>query len=162
MSIEERPGCERFLCSNRSDKQRLLALVAEDIEWIVPGEDWPLAGTHRVHRDFGGRGSESVRSDSKLNIQSSRIRGRPRGRPGPGRRRLATGENQSPRIRRSWTIGSSTITVRNGKLTNIREYVDTQALARSSNTAVSPRNPDPIDTDTTRSDRKGLRNRVAC
>jgi len=27
----------------------LLALVAEDIEWIIPGEDWPLAGTHRGH-----------------------------------------------------------------------------------------------------------------
>ena len=31
------------------DKQRLLALVAEDIEWIVPGENWPLAGTHCGH-----------------------------------------------------------------------------------------------------------------
>jgi hypothetical protein len=24
-------------------------LSAEDIEWIIPGEDWPLAGTHRGH-----------------------------------------------------------------------------------------------------------------
>jgi hypothetical protein len=31
------------------------------------------------------------------------------------------------------------ITVRNGKLTNIREYVDTQALARASEMDVSPR-----------------------
>jgi ketosteroid isomerase-like protein len=31
------------------DKQGLLALSAEDIEWIIPGEDWPLAGTHRGH-----------------------------------------------------------------------------------------------------------------
>ena len=31
------------------------------------------------------------------------------------------------------------ITVRNGKLTNIREYIDTQALARASETAASPR-----------------------
>ncbi len=31
------------------DKQALLALVAEDLEWIIPGEDWPLAGTHRGH-----------------------------------------------------------------------------------------------------------------
>src|ERR1700761_9203478 len=31
------------------DKERVLALVAEDIEWIIPGEDWPLAGTHRGH-----------------------------------------------------------------------------------------------------------------
>jgi ketosteroid isomerase-like protein len=31
------------------------------------------------------------------------------------------------------------ITVQNGKLTNVREYVDTQALARASETAASPR-----------------------
>src|SRR6202047_3851181 len=31
------------------------------------------------------------------------------------------------------------ITIRNGKVTNIREYVDTQALARASETATSPR-----------------------
>ena len=31
------------------------------------------------------------------------------------------------------------ITVRNGKLTNVREYVDTQALARASEMAASPR-----------------------
>ena len=31
------------------DKEGLLALAAEDIEWIIPGEDWPLAGTHRGH-----------------------------------------------------------------------------------------------------------------
>jgi uncharacterized protein len=31
------------------------------------------------------------------------------------------------------------ITVRNGKLTNIREYVDTQALARASETDAIPR-----------------------
>ena len=31
------------------------------------------------------------------------------------------------------------LTVRNGKVTNIREYIDTQALARASETAASPR-----------------------
>jgi hypothetical protein len=31
------------------------------------------------------------------------------------------------------------ITVRKGKLTNIREYIDTQALARASEIAASPR-----------------------
>jgi uncharacterized protein len=30
------------------------------------------------------------------------------------------------------------ITVRNGKLTNIREYIDTQALSRASETDASP------------------------
>src|ERR1700754_138805 len=31
------------------DKQGLLSLSAENIEWIVPGENWPLAGTYRGH-----------------------------------------------------------------------------------------------------------------
>jgi ketosteroid isomerase-like protein len=38
-----------FAAMGEGDKQALLALSAEDIEWIVPGEDWPLAGTHRGH-----------------------------------------------------------------------------------------------------------------
>ena len=35
-----------FAALGRGDKQGLLALSAEDIEWIIPGEDCPLAGTH--------------------------------------------------------------------------------------------------------------------
>jgi len=31
------------------DMEALLALCAKDIEWIIPGEDWPLAGTYRGH-----------------------------------------------------------------------------------------------------------------
>ncbi|HXM02930.1 MAG TPA: nuclear transport factor 2 family protein [Chthoniobacterales bacterium] len=39
-----------FFASMRSgDMQTLLALCAEDIEWIIPGEGWPLAGTYRGH-----------------------------------------------------------------------------------------------------------------
>jgi ketosteroid isomerase-like protein len=34
-----------FAAIGRGDREGLLALVAEDIEWIIPGEDWPLAGT---------------------------------------------------------------------------------------------------------------------
>jgi ketosteroid isomerase-like protein len=41
---------KNFLAAvGRRDKQDLLAWSAEDIEWIIPGEDWPLAGTHRGH-----------------------------------------------------------------------------------------------------------------
>lgn len=32
----------------------LLALCAEDIEWIIPGKNWPLAGTHRGHARVAG------------------------------------------------------------------------------------------------------------
>ena len=38
-----------FAAMGRGDKRGLLALSAKDIEWIIPGEDWPLAGTHRGH-----------------------------------------------------------------------------------------------------------------
>jgi len=35
---------KNFLAAlGRRDKQGLLALSAEDIEWIIPGENWPLA-----------------------------------------------------------------------------------------------------------------------
>jgi len=41
---------KNFLAAlGRRDKQDLLALSAEDIEWIIPGKDWPLAGTRRGH-----------------------------------------------------------------------------------------------------------------
>ncbi len=38
-----------FAAIGRGDGKTLLALVTEDIEWIIPGKDWPLAGTHRGH-----------------------------------------------------------------------------------------------------------------
>jgi ketosteroid isomerase-like protein len=41
-----------FAAMGRGDRQGLLALSAEDIEWIIPGEDWPLAGTHRGHAEL--------------------------------------------------------------------------------------------------------------
>jgi ketosteroid isomerase-like protein len=38
-----------FAAVGRGDTERSLALVAEDIEWVIPGKDWPLAGTHHGH-----------------------------------------------------------------------------------------------------------------
>jgi hypothetical protein len=51
MSIEKNVQIVKnfFAALGRRDKQGLLTLSAEDIEWIIPGEDWPLAGTHRGH-----------------------------------------------------------------------------------------------------------------
>jgi ketosteroid isomerase-like protein len=51
MSIEKniQTAKDFFAAISRGDKESLLALVAEDIEWIIPGKDWPLAGTHRGH-----------------------------------------------------------------------------------------------------------------
>ena len=54
MSIEENVQIVKdfFAAMGSYNKQDLLALVAEDIEWIIPGEDWPLAGTHRGHAEL--------------------------------------------------------------------------------------------------------------
>src|SRR5471032_3503205 len=52
-----------FAAVSAGEKQRLLALTAEDIEWIIPGEGWPLAGTHRGHAglaDLLQKASEEV------------------------------------------------------------------------------------------------------
>jgi hypothetical protein len=43
-----------FAAMGSGDKQGLLSLSAKDIEWIVPGEDWPLAARTAGTRDWRG------------------------------------------------------------------------------------------------------------
>ena len=127
---------QNFLAAlGRRDKQDLLALCAEDIEWIIPGEDWPLAGTHRGHAGLNNlvqKANETVETSfpepPDFIAQGDRVLvvGFARGRIKATNR---TFEDH-------WVFA---ITIRNGKVTNIREYVDTQALARASATAASPR-----------------------
>ena len=85
-----------FAAIGRGDKKSLLTLVAEKIDWIIPGKDWPLAGTYRGIRDW--------------HICSRRQQGRskrPRNRASSSRK--ATGswpsalrrEGSRPRTRRS-------------------------------------------------------------
>ena len=123
-----------FAALGRRDKQGLLALSAEDIEWIVPGEDWPLAGTHRGHAGLTSllqKVSETVETSTE-----------PREFVAQGDRvfvvGFATGRIKATNrtFEDHWVFA---ITVRNGKLTNVREYVDTQALARASEMAAGPR-----------------------
>src|ERR1700730_221736 len=124
-----------FAAMGGGDKQRLLALAAENIEWIVPGEDWPLAGTHRGHAglaDVLQKASEEVETTypepPEFVAQGDRVLvvG------------VATGKIKATNktFVDHWVFD---ITIRNGKWTNIREYIDTQALARASETAASPR-----------------------
>jgi ketosteroid isomerase-like protein len=136
MSIEENVQTVKdfFAAMGRGDKQGLLALSAEDIEWIIPGKDWPLAGTHRGHSGL----EDLLQKASKMEISS----------PTPpeyvtqGDRVLVVGfakgkvKATNKTFEDNWVFA---ITVRNGKLTNIREYVDTQALARASETDASSR-----------------------
>ena len=118
----------------RGDTQALLALSAEDIEWIIPGEGWPLAGTHRGHAalaDLLQKASETMETFTE-----------PREFVAQGDRVLVVGFARGRIIATNKTFEDDwifAITVRNGKLTNIREYIDTQALARASETDASPK-----------------------
>jgi ketosteroid isomerase-like protein len=118
-----------FAAIGRGDREGLLALVAEDIEWIIPGEDWPLAGTRRGHAGL----ADLLETASKTMETSTE----PREYVAQGDRVLvvgvATGKVKATNkpFRDDWVFA---ITVRNGKVTKIREYIDTQALARASQT----------------------------
>ncbi len=110
----------------RGDREVLLALVAEDIEWIIPGEDWPLAGTRHGHAGLADLPETASRS-IETSTEPQGVRGERR--PGP-RPRLREGRIKATNktFEDNWVFA---ITVRNGKLTSIREYIDTQALARA-------------------------------
>ena len=137
MSIEKNVEVVKsFLAAiGRRDKQELLALAAEDIEWIIPGEDWPLAGTHRGHA-----GLAAVLQKANETVETSF--------PEPpefiaqGDRVLvvgfATGRVKATNrtFKDDWVFD---VTVRDGKVTKIREYIDTQALARASEMDANPR-----------------------
>ena len=128
MSIEKNIQTVKdfFAAIGRGDRESLLALVSEDIEWIIPGEDWPLAGTHRGHagvQDLLRKASEEIETSTE-----------PHEYVAQGARVLIVGfaegkiKATSKTFKDDWVFD---ITVQNGKLTKIREYVDTQALARA-------------------------------
>jgi len=117
-----------FAAMGSYNKQDLLALVAEDIEWIIPGEGWPLAGTHRGHAELAAvlkKASEEVETQypkpPEFVAQGDRVMvvG------------VATGKIRATNkpFKDEWVFD---ITIRDGKVTKIREYIDTQALARAS------------------------------
>jgi ketosteroid isomerase-like protein len=130
MSIEDNVRTVKafFAAMGEGDKQALLALSAEDIEWIVPGEGWPLAGTHRGHAGL----ADLLQTASKELETSFPV---PPEYVAQGDRVLVVGsaEGKIKATGKAWEDNwVFAITVRDGKLTNIREYIDTQALARAS------------------------------
>jgi uncharacterized protein len=117
-----------FAAIGAYNKQDLLALAAADIEWIIPGEGWPLAGTHRGHAELAAvlqKASEELETTyptpPEFMAQGDRV--------------LVVGvaagkiKATNKPFKDNWVFD---ITVRDGKVTKIREYVDTQALARAS------------------------------
>ncbi|TPG05865.1 nuclear transport factor 2 family protein [Rhodanobacter glycinis] len=122
-----------FTAIGRGDREGLLALVAEDIEWIIPGEDWPLAGTRHGHAGVADLlKTQSETMDTSLT--------EPREFVAQGDRVLVVGfargkiKATNKPFEDHWIFA---ITVRDGRLTSIREYIDTQALARASQTDAS-------------------------
>jgi ketosteroid isomerase-like protein len=130
MSIEENVQIVKdfFAAIGDYNKHDLLALVAKDIEWIIPGEGWPLAGTHRGHAELAAvlqKASEEIETTyptpPEFVAQGDRVLvvG------------VATGKIKATNkpFKDDWVFD---ITVRDGKVTKVREYIDTQALARAS------------------------------
>ena len=116
-----------FAAMGRGDREGLLALSAEDVEWIIPGEDWPLAGTHRGHAGLADLLQKSSALETAFPEPPEFV--------AQGERVLmvgfATGKVKATNktFEDHWVFS---MTVRNGKVTSIREYIDTQALARAS------------------------------
>src|SRR6201984_3495509 len=129
MSIEKNVEVvKNFLAAlGRRDKQGLLALSAEDIEWIIPGKDWPLAGTHRGHAGL----ADLLKTASKSMETSTE----PREFVAQGDRVLVVGfakgkiKATNKTFEDDWIFA---ITVRDGRLTHIGEYINTNALGRAS------------------------------
>jgi len=134
---------EFFAAIGRGDREGLQALVAENIEWIIPGKDWPLAGTHRGHAGLAELLEIATRS-----LETST---EPREFVAQGDRVLVIGfargkvKLTNKPFEDDWIFA---ITVRDGKLTSIREYLDTQALARASEADRAPA-PPPNDSAAT-------------
>jgi uncharacterized protein len=130
MSTEENVQTVKdfFAALGSGDKQRLLSLVAKDIEWIIPGEDWPLAGTHRGHA-----GLAEVLQKASDEVETTYPE--PPEFVAQGDRVLvvgvATGKIKATNkpFKDNWVFA---IIVQNGKVAKIREYIDTQELARAS------------------------------
>ncbi|MDR3530423.1 MAG: nuclear transport factor 2 family protein [Rhodopila sp.] len=123
---------DAFAAIGRGDMQGLLALSAENIEWIIPGK-WPLAGTHRGHAGL----ADLLRKASEM-VETSISE--PREFVAQGDRVLVVGFATGRVKATNRTFEDHfvfAITVRNGKVTNIREYIDTLALARASEMVAS-------------------------
>lgn len=128
MSIEQNIQTVKdfFAAMGGGSKEDMLAVVAEDMEWIIPGEDWPLAGTHRGHSGLAELLEKAAEVETEFPEPPEYV--------AQGDRVMvigfATGKVKATNktFKDDWVFAC---TVRDGKLTKIREYIDTQALARA-------------------------------
>jgi ketosteroid isomerase-like protein len=119
-----------FAAIGAYNRQHLLRLVTEDIEWIIPGTGWPLAGTHRGHDELA-----AVLEKASAEIEMTYPK--PPEFMAQGDRVMVIGvatgaiKATGKPFKDDWVFD---IAVRDGKIARIREYIDTQALARASET----------------------------
>lgn len=114
-----------YAAFGRGDVPGLLALMAEDVVWEIPGPGLPLAGTYRGH--------EGVASFfQKLGEQTEILEFQPREFLADGNRVLVVGW-ESFKVKATgrgaqahWVMS---FTVRNGKISAFCEYTDTKAIA---------------------------------
>ena len=130
-----------FAAIGKGDREAVFALVSEDIEWVIPGDSWPLAGTHR-----GYAGLTALFEKASGEIETNY--------PQPPEY-FADGDRVFQVGLAKGTIKDTgrpfedhfvfVITVKHDKLTAIREYVDTQALARAA--SADAHNPNRRESD---------------
>jgi hypothetical protein len=116
-----------FAAFNRGDIPGLVALMSDDVEWHSPGAGLPLSGTHRGHNGVSNFFRTLAR---ELDIQDFQ----PREFIGEGDRVLVIGWERAKVKATNRTVELDWImsfTVRNGKITQYRQYTDTQAIANA-------------------------------
>ncbi len=127
MSAEENVKVVKdgFAAYRRGDIAGLIALLANDVEWHLPGAGTPIAGTYRGHDGVATFFQKLAKEVDVLDFQ-------PREFVGEGDRVFVAGwtrEKVKATNRTFETDWVMAFTVRNGKVTNFREYLDTQAIA---------------------------------
>jgi len=116
---------EGYAAYSRGDIPGLLTLMAEDVEWIIPGPGLPLAGTYRGRDGVANFFQKLVADSDVLDFQ-------PREFVAEGDRVLVVGWERTRVKATNRTVELDWImsfTLRNGKVEIFREYTDTYALA---------------------------------
>ena len=122
-----------FAAFGRGDISGLLELMAEDVEWEIPGTGLPLAGTYL--------GRDGVANFfQKLSAETEILDFQPREFIADGDRVLVVGFERTKLkatnriVDLEWVMS---FTVRNGKVAGYRQYYDTKAVADARASAAS-------------------------
>jgi uncharacterized protein len=121
---------EFFAAMDQVNEQALIDRCAEDIEWTVPGQ-WEWAGTHRGHAGLKTLFKQAFETADITEMQRHEF-------VAQGDRVMVTGVatatvRATNKIFEDYFVFS--MTIRNGKVWKIREYIDTLAVATAMETA---------------------------